>query len=146
MAHVRQQFEAEKLASVQLKAELDAQAAQREASRLAEQAAATQRELALAQMTEQGKQIEILRQACENWAKQMPPHGNFKKQAADTGKTGFFHEANKLVTQALVTPEWSAQDKAALADMLETCLPKVVGPWEKDQRKKLKLAALRGQT
>jgi CRISPR-associated protein Csm5 len=145
MAKIRQQFEAEKQAALALKAELAAQAAQREAARLAEQLAATQREQALAQMSEQGKQTETLRQACENWAKQMPPHGNFKKQAADAGKAGFFQDANKLVTQALTSPEWTAQDKAALADMLETWLPKVVGPWERDQRKKLKLAALRDQ-
>ena len=145
MAKIRQQFEAEKQTALTLKAELAAQAAQREAARLAEQLAATQREQALAQMSEQGKQTETLRQACENWAKQMQPHGNFKKQAADAGKAGFFQDANKLVTQALASPEWTAHDKAALADMLETWLPKVVGPWEKDQRKKLKLAALRGQ-
>lgn len=145
MAKIRQQFEAEKQTALTLKAELAAQAAQREAARLAEQLAATQREQALAQMSEQGKQTETLRQACENWAKQMQPHGNFKKQAADAGKAGFFQDANKLVTQALASPEWTAHDKAALADMLETWLPKVVGPWERDQRKKLKLAALRGQ-
>lgn len=146
MAKIRQQFEAEKQAAIQRKAELAAQAAQREATKLADQMAAIQREQDLAKMTEQGKQTETLRQACENWAKQMPPHGNYKKQTADTGKAGFFQDANKLVTQALASPEWTAQDKAALADMLETWLPKVVGPWEKDQRKKLKLAALRGLT
>lgn len=145
MAKIRQQFEAEKQAALTLKAELAAQAAKREADRVAEKLAATKREQALAQMSEQSKQIETLRQACENWAKQMPPHGNFKKQAADAGKAGFFQDANKLVTQALASPEWTAHDKAALADMLETWLPKVVGPWERDQRKKLKLAALRGQ-
>ncbi|MBP9059546.1 MAG: hypothetical protein KBF98_04430 [Rhodoferax sp.] len=144
MAKIRQQFEAEKQAALTLKAELAAQAAQRKAVRLAEQQVAIQREQALAQMTEQGKQIEALRQACENWAKQMPPHGNFKKQAADTGKAGFFQDANKLVTVALASPDWTAQDKAALADMLEAWLPQVIGPWEKDQRKKIKLAALRG--
>lgn len=144
MATVRQQFEAEKLAALQLKAALAVQAAQREAARQAEQLAAIHRQQALANMSAQGRQIEGLRQACEDWAKQMPPHGNFKKRAADVGKTGFFQDANKLVTLALASPEWTAQDKLTLADMLEAWLPKVVEPWEKDQRKKLKLSALRG--
>ena len=144
MAKIRQQFAAEKADAIKRKAELPAQAAQREATRQAEQLAVTQREQALANMSAQDQQIETLRQACEAWAKQMPPNGNFKKQAADIGKTGFFQDANKLVTLALANPEWTAQDKLTLADMLENWLPKVVGPWEKDQRKKLKLAALQG--
>lgn len=144
MAKIRQQFEVEKAAALKLKAELAKQSAQREATRQAEQLAATQREQALANMSAQDQQIETLRQACEDWAKQMPPNGNFKKQAADVGKTGFFQDANKLVSLALASSEWSVQDKLTLADMLENWLPKVVGPWEKDQRKKLKLAALQG--
>jgi len=144
MTKIRRQFEADKQAAVQHKAELAVQAAQREQARQAEQRAAIQREQALAQMTEQRKQIETLRQACETWAQQMPPKGNFKKQQADVGKAGFFQDANKMVAMAQSQPGWTEQDKAALADMLEAWLPQVVGPWEKEQRKKLKLAALRG--
>lgn len=146
MAKIRQQFEVEKASALKLKAELTAQAAQREATRRAEQLAATQREQALANMSAQDQQIETLRQACEAWAKQMPPNGNFKMQAADIGKVGFFQEANKLVTLALSNPEWTAQDKLTLADMLEDWLSQVVGSWGKDERKKLKFAALRGQS
>lgn len=146
MAKIRQQFEAEKQAALKQKAELAAQAAQREATRQAEQLAAIQRAQALANMSAQGQQIETLRQACEEWAKQMPPNGNFKKQTADVGRAGFFQDANKLVTLALADAQWTAQDKLTLADMLEAWLPKVLGPWEKDQRKKLKLSSLRGQT
>ena len=144
MAKIRQQFETEKQAARKLKAEQAAQAAQREAARQAEQLAAAQRTQALATMSAQGQQIETLRQACEEWSKQMPPHGNFKKQVADAGKSGFFQDANMLVTLALADAQWPAQDKLTLADMLETWLPKVLGPWEKDQRKKLKLTTLRG--
>lgn len=144
MTKIRRQFEADKQGARQLKAELAVQAAQREQARQTEQRAAIQREQALAQMTEQRKQIETLRQACETWAQQMPPKGNFKKQQADVGKAGFFQDANKMVAMAQSQPGWTEQDKAALADMLEAWLPQVVGPWEKEQRKKLKLAALRG--
>ena len=146
MAKIRQQFEADKQAAVKRKAELAEQAAQREATRQAEQLAAAQRVQALANMSAQRQLIETLRQSCEDWAKQMPPNGNFKKQDADMGKSGFFQNANKLVTLAFASPEWTAPDKLALADMLENWLAKVVTPWEKDQRKKLRLAALRGQT
>lgn len=145
MAQLRQQFEAEKAVAIQRKAELAAQVAQREAARRAELLAATQREQALANMSAQGQQIETLRQACEAWVKQMHPNGNFKRQAADVGKAGFFQDANKLVTLALGGTDWTTQDKIALAGMLEAWLPKVLGPWEKDQRKKLKLSTLRGQ-
>lgn len=144
MTQIRQQFETEKADALKRKAELTAQAAQREATRQAEQFAATQRAQALATMSVQGQQIETLRQACEEWVKQMPPKGNFKKQTADAGKTGFFQDANKLATLALTEPKWATSDQLALADMLEAWLPKVLSPWEKDQRKKLKLAALRG--
>ena len=144
MAQKRQQFDAEKADAQKRKNQMAVEAAAREAARQAEQAAAAQRVQALASMTPQGQQIETLRQQCEEWAARMV-NGNFRKQTADAGKAGLFQDAGKLVAQALATPEWTAGDKQALADMLEAWLPKVVAPWEKDQRKKLKLAALRGQ-
>jgi CRISPR-associated protein Csm5 len=144
MAKIRQQFEVEKQAALKLKAEFSAQAAQRETARQAEQLAATQRKLALANMSAQGQQIESLRQACEDWATRIA-NGNFKKQGADVGKAGFFQEADKLVTQAIAGHAWTAQDKLMLADMLEAWLPKVVAPWDKEQRKKLRLTALKGR-
>lgn len=64
MAKLRQQFEAEKQAALKLKAELAAQATQREAARQAEQLAAKLREQALANMSPQDRQIETLRQQC----------------------------------------------------------------------------------
>lgn len=142
MAKIRQQFAAEKTDAIKRKTELAAQAAQREATRQAGQLAATQREQALANMSEQGKLIETLRQACEDWAARIS-NGNFKKQGADAGKAGLFQDANKLVALALATPGWTEPDKQALASMLEEWLPKVAAPWGKDERKKLKIAALR---
>lgn len=145
MAKIRQQFEAEKQAALSRKTELAVQAAQIEAARQAEQMAASQREQALAKMSAQGRLIEALRHDCEAWLLKMPPHGNYKKQVADPGKAGFFQNASKLVTQALASSDWTAQDKAALADMLETWLPQVIAPWDaREQRKKLRFAALRG--
>ena len=143
MAKLRSQFEVEKIAALKLKAELATQVAAREAARQAEQLAAEQRAQALANMSEQGKLIETLRQACEERADRIT-NGNFKKQGADAGKAGLFQDANKLVTLALAAPGWTTQDKQALADVFEVWLPKVVAPWGKDERKKLKLAALKG--
>ena len=145
MAKIRQQFEAEKQAALRLKAELAAQVAQRDAVRQAEQLAATLRAQALANMTAQGQQMETLRQKCEELDARITG-GNFKKQAYSAGNPGLLYlEAVKLIKQANETIDWTAQEKAALADMLELWMPKVITPWDaKDQRKKLKLSALRG--
>ena len=147
LAKIRQQFEADKAAALKLKAELAAQAAQREAARQAEQLAAKLREHALASMSAQGRQIETLRQQCEELDVRITG-GNFKKQAYSAGSPGpLYKEAAKLIKQASETADWSASEKAALAEMLEQWLPKVTTPWDvKDQRKKLKLSTLRGQS
>ena len=147
LAKIRQQFEADKAAALKLKAELAAQAAQREAARQAEQLAAKLREQALANMSAQDRQIETLRQQCEELDVRITG-GNFKKQAYSAGSPGpLYKEAAKLIKQASETADWSASEKAALAEMLEQWLPKVTTPWDvKDQRKKLKLSTLRGQS
>lgn len=150
MAQLRQQFAAEKAAAQQRKADKATQAAAqssaREAARQAEEQAAEQRAQALASMTAQGQLIETLRQQCEDWETKITS-GNFKKQSCEPGKPGpLYQEASKLVPVALGSADWSAGDKKALADMLEQWLPKVLTPWDaKEQRKKLKFAALRGQ-
>jgi CRISPR-associated protein Csm5 len=145
MAKLRLQFEAEKHAAKQQKAEQVALALQREAVKKAEELAAAQRAQALASMTAQGQLIETLRQKCEDLDARIIG-GNFKKQKADAGQAGLYQDASKLVQLALSSADWSAEDKNALAEVLEHGLSKVVAPWEtRDQRKKLKFAALRSQ-
>jgi CRISPR-associated protein Csm5 len=136
MVKIRHQFETERAVARQRKAELAAQAAAREAAKREEQRAAEERAKDLASMSEQGKRIETLRQSCEDLARKLPPHGNFKKQGADIGKAGLFQDAHKLVTLALSSSEWTSSDKKALADMLDEWLPKAVAPWAKDEKKK----------
>jgi len=143
MRALRQSFEAEKDKARQDKAAKAAEAVARAADQLAENQAAEQRAQALASMTAQSQQTERLHQQCEDWNANIMK-GNFKKQAADIGKAGLFQDASKLISTALTSTEWTAAEKIALADMLEAWLPKVVAPWEKDQRKKLKLAVLKG--
>ena len=145
MVKLHMQFEADKAAAQRLKAEMVEQAAAREAAKQANEIACEQRAQALSSMNEQGKQTETLRRNCEDWAKHLPPVGNYRKQPADVGKAGFFQEACKLVAVAMASSDWTAQDKNALADMLEEWLPRVVAPWEKDQRKRLGLSALRAR-
>ena len=95
-------------------------------------------------MSPQAQLVEAMRQACEDLANKLPPNGNFKKLAPDDKKPGLYKEAAALVKGALESPDWSAADKATFADMLEAWLPKVIAPWDaKEQRKKLKFAALR---
>lgn len=65
--------------------------------------------------------------------------------------SGLFQKASNLSKAALAEgSQWSAEDKLALAAAFETWLPKVIEKLDrkedwKDARKKLKLAALRGQ-
>jgi CRISPR-associated protein Csm5 len=142
MTKLRQQFEADKQAALQQKAEQAALAAQALEVKKAEELAARLRDEAFANMTEQQQQIEALRQKCEDWAAKMPPHGNYKHQEANIAKAGLFQEAGKLITTATTSTAWSANDKQALTHMLEHWLPKVIAPWGKDERKKLKMASL----
>lgn len=143
MLALRQLFEADKAKALQDKADKAVEAVARTAAKLAENQAAEQRSQALASMSAQSQQTERLRQQCEDLAARIV-NNNFKKQAADIGKAGLFQEASKLINTALADTDWAASEKTALAEMLEAWLPKVVTPWEKDQRKKLKLAVLKG--
>jgi len=114
----------------------DAQAAARAQAQEAERLAAEERAKTLAQMTPQGQQIETLRRAYEDHAKQFSKHST---------NSDLYQRATRLVKTALQGTDWNADDKTKLADMLEEWLPKVIAPWDaKEQRKKLQLAQLRG--
>jgi len=145
MATKRAELQAERQAAIAQKAQQAAEAVQRAAAAEAQRQATEQRAQALLQMSPQAQQVEVLRQACEDLTKKLPPHGNFKKITPDVSKPGLYKDAVTLAKIAVESQDWSAADKAALADMLDSWLPKVVTPWEpKDQRKKLGLSKLRG--
>jgi len=58
---------------------------------------------------------------------------------------GVYHgKARELARLATDAADWSAEEKRAAADAIEEWLPKVVRVELKDERKNLKLAALRG--
>lgn len=145
MAVIRDQLRAEKAAAHQQRQQQAAEVIARAVALEVERLAAEQRAQAMASMTPQGQLIETLRQKCQDLDAKITG-GNFKKQPADSGRAGLYQDAHNLIKVALEGARWSSADKHALADMLEQWLPKVVGPWEpKEQRKKLKLSALRGQ-
>jgi CRISPR-associated protein Csm5 len=145
MVALRAGFEAEKAAAVQRKSEQAALAAARAAQAAAEQAAAEARAQALQTLTPHMQAVMHLIHQCEA-LKQKIDGGNFKKQAPDPGRAGIYQDATKLVKGALDSPDWTPQEKSKLADMLEQCLPWCIHPWDtKEQRRKLRFAALRGQ-
>ena len=140
LAAQRDQAEA---AKARLQAEAAAMAQAQEAERMAQEA----RTQALARLSPQARQVEQLRQACADLAAKLPPHGNFRKQAADANRPGLYQDASRLVKAALESPDWSAADRAALADALSIALASVIERWDaREQRKKLHIAKLLGQT
>lgn len=143
MAAKRAALQVERQAALAQKTQLAAAAAQRTAAAEAQRLAAAQRAQALRSLSQQAQQTEALRQKCEDWVNKLPPHGNFQKQDADPGRTGLYQDAVRLIKTAQEQADWTAADKAALADMIETWLPQVIDRWDpKEQRKKLKLASL----
>ena len=98
----------------------------------------------LSSMTENERKIEGIRKACEEWAAQLPPHGNFKKQSTNPGEVGIYQDTNRLVKEALEDESWTAEERQLLANTIEEWLPQVVGPWNaRSERRRLKINQLR---
>lgn len=105
----------------------------------AQAAAAAQalRETELAAMSIQQRQVEELREFFQTRAAQLG--------AGKEILNGNIHNrARQLAQQALENSDWQSGEKQALADLLAEWLPRLVSKMDKDQLKKLKLAALRG--
>lgn len=64
----------------------------------------------------------------------------------DKQNTLYHDKARSLAKDALEAPDWTADEKRAAADAIAEWLPRVVERIDKDQLKKLKLGALRGQS
>ena len=93
----------------------------------------------LADMTAQSRSVEEFIQVCKLRFDAL--RGNKEKPNAE-----LHGKARALAKTALESADWSAQDKRLAADAITEWLPKVVQVDMKDERKKLKLAALRGET
>lgn len=63
----------------------------------------------------------------------------------DRPNTSYHDKARALAKAALESGDWTAEEKRALAEAIAEWLPKVIAVDMKDERKKLKLAALRGE-
>lgn len=102
-------------------------------------------------------QAEIEKQAAEATLATMTPNQRrieeFKKQCAaraeqnmgnlDNPNTAIHNKARELAKAALNEANWSADEKRAVAEVIEEWLPKLVKIDIKDERKKLRLSALR---
>lgn len=111
----------------------DAEAA--EQARIEEQAV---RQAALSAMTPNTRRIEEFKTTFAVRAEQL--RGGRERPNGD-----YHSRARKLAQDALEGTDWSAEERRAAADAIAEWLPKVVEKIDKDQLKKLKLNALRGQ-
>ncbi|CAD84030.1 MULTISPECIES: type III-A CRISPR-associated RAMP protein Csm5 [Nitrosomonas] len=110
-----------------------AEAAAAEQAKAAAQAA---REAALAAMTENQRRIEAFVSMCARRAEQL-------RGGKENPNAAIHTAARELVKAALEGADWTIDEKCAVADAIEEWLPKLVKVELKDERKKLKLSALR---
>ncbi|MCC6657600.1 MAG: hypothetical protein IT512_05405 [Rhodocyclaceae bacterium] len=96
------------------------------------------REAELEKLTPNMRRIEEFKQQFEARAEQL--RGNKEKLNAD-----YHGRARKLAQDAHEGAGWTAEEKFAAAEAIAEWLPKVVEKIDKDQLRRLKLAALRGQ-
>jgi len=120
----------------QIAAESARRQAEIEAAAQAEAAARAAHEEALAQMTPNLRRIEEFKTACALRAEQLM--GN-----KDNPNTAFHQIARELAKAASEGTGWTSDERSAAADAIEEWLPKLVRIEIKDERRKLKLAALR---
>jgi CRISPR-associated protein Cmr6 len=113
--------------------EADLARARTEAQAAAEQAAR------MASLSDNGRLIENFVLACQSKLNQL-------RGGKDRPNTEIHAKGRALAKAALEgRPEWTAEEKCAAADALAEWLPKVVDVEWRDERKKLKIAALRGE-
>lgn len=108
-----------------------------EQERQAEAAREEQKAQQLAKLTPALREIETFIADCQKRKEQLGA-------SKDKPHTTHHAKANALAKQAHEAGDWTAAEKTAAADAIETWLPQIVGVDIKDLRKKLKLAALRG--
>lgn len=117
---------------------VDHEATERARQARAEDEARAAREAALSTLSENMRRVEEFRQDFSARAEQL--RGSKEKLNAD-----YHSRARRLAQEAHEGAAWTAEEKAAAADAIAEWLPKVVEKIDKDQLKKLKLGALRGQ-
>jgi len=125
---------AEKFSEMQREAlRRQAEAVAAKQAKAEEQAA---REVALAAMTENQRRVEEFVSMCARRAEQL-------RGSKENPNATIHNTARALAKAALEGTDWTADEKQAVADAIEEWLPKLVKVELKDERKKLKLSALR---
>lgn len=119
-------------------AEAEKQKQAAEAAARAEADAQAARQAALVAMSPNLRRVEEFKTTFAARAEQL--RGNRERQNAD-----FHGRARKLAQDALAGTDWTAEERKAAAEAIFEWLPRVVEKIDKDQFKKLKLNALRGQ-
>ena len=119
-------------------AETEKQKQAAEAAARAEADAQAARQAALAAMSPNLRRVEDFKTTFAARTEQL--RGNRERQNAD-----FHGRARKLAQDALEGADWTAEERKAAAEAILEWLPRVVEKIDKDQFKKLKLNALRGQ-
>lgn len=92
----------------------------------------------MARLSDNARQIEAFVLACQSRLEQL-------RGGKDKPNTELHAKARALSKAALEGADWSAEEKRAAAQALDYWLPQVVAVDMKDERKKLKLAVLRGE-
>ncbi len=121
----------------------EAAAARQEKLRLEAEEQARERAAAEARAAELGAMTPALRQVREFADECQARHQ--QHPIVRENPNGVWHgKARALAKAAHESPDWTAEEKAAAADAIEEWLPKLVKVDAKDERKKMKLSALRG--
>lgn len=100
--------------------------------------AAAEHAAKMASLSDNARQIEEFVLSCQNKLSQL--RGSKERPNAETHA-----KARALSKAALEGADWTPEEKRAAAEALAEWLPQVVAVDMKDERKKLKLAALRGE-
>ena len=118
----------------------DTKAEAKLANAQAQAQAAAEQAHKMANLSDNARQVETFIQACQQKLAAMGANG--KK---DKPNTDLHAKARALSKSALEGTDWTAEEKRLAAVALADWLPQVVEVDMKDERKKLKLAVLRGE-
>lgn len=118
----------------------DTKAEAKLANAQAQAQAAAEQANKMASLSDNARQVETFVRACQQKLVAMGANG--KK---DKANTELHAKARALSKAALEGADWTAEEKRSAAEALAEWLPQVVEVDMKDERKKLKLAVLRGE-
>ena len=132
------------LANENRRAERQHQAAERAAQKQAALAAEAQRERDAAEKLRQLAAMTPARRAIAEFSESFRQRAEALRGNKERLNADYHSKATAFAQQALEATDWTAEEKAAAAEAIAEYLPQVVEKIDKEQLKKLKLAALRG--